>query len=224
MTRPFSVLNMLTVLVFVAIAGIALMIAVQGPTVPLPVHFNTGGGVDRWGDRSEVGGLLAGLAAIGFVISLGIGWQASRHEAGSSRSRSLRAAQVVILIAFAAITGLILFTSLGGRGAAPPAGGLMAGTSLLCAAVGAFLGRVGPNPFVGVRTPWAYKSRLSWDRSNRLAGRLFFFGGLAGLVAAPFAPQPLGMSVLIAGVIVAAGWSAFESWRVWRADPDRQPF
>ena len=29
---------------------------------------------------------------------------------------------------------------------------------------------------------------------------------------------------LIAGVIIAALWSVFESWRVWRADPDRQPF
>lgn len=224
MTRSFSTLNLITVLVFAAIAGIALMVAIQGPTVPLPVHFNAGGGVDRWGDRSEVGGLLAGLAVIGALIALGIGWEASHHEMGSSRNRSLRAAQVVILVTFVAVTGLILFTSLSGGGVAPPAGSLMAGTSLLFAAVGAFLGRVGPNPFVGVRTPWTYKSRLSWDRSNRLAGRLFFFGGLIGLAAAPFAPQPVGMSLLIAGVIAAALWSVFESWRVWRGDPDRQPF
>ena len=223
MTRPLSILNMLSVLVFVAIAGIALMVAVQGPTVPLPVHFGAGG-VDRWGDRQEVGGLLAALAAIGAVIALGIGWEASRHEPDSSRGRSLRAAQGVILTAFVGVTGLILFTSLGGRGAAPPQGAMMVATGLLFAGIGAFLGRVGPNPFVGVRTPWSYKSRLAWDRSNRLAGRLFFVGGLVAIVAAPFAPQPLGMTTLIAFVIVAALWSVFESWRVWRSDPDRQPF
>ena len=47
---------------------------------------------------------------------------------------------------------------------------------------------------------------------------------LLGLITAPLAPQPLGFSLLIVGVLIAAGWSVFESWRVWRADPDRQPF
>ena len=100
----------------------------------------------------------------------------------------------------------------------------MAGISLLFLLIGAFLGRVGANPFVGVRTPWAFKSKLAWERSNRLAGRLLFLLGLAGLVTAPFAPQPLGIQALIAGVLIAAVWSVVESWRVWRTDPDRQPF
>ena len=68
------------------------------------------------------------------------------------------------------------------------------------------------------------KSRLAWDRSNRLAGRLLFVTGLAGLIAAPLAPQPLGTFCLIGAVLVVALWSVFESWRVWRGDPDRQPF
>ena len=51
-----------------------------------------------------------------------------------------------------------------------------------------------------------------------------FLLGLGGLVTAPFAPQPLGLQVLIGGVLIAAAWAVFESWRVWRADPDRQPF
>ena len=90
--------------------------------------------------------------------------------------------------------------------------------------IGAFLGRVAPNPLVGVRTPWTFKSRLAWDRSNRLAGRLLFWLGLASVLSAPFAPQPAGMIAVVAGVLAAAAWSVFESWRVWRSDPQRQPF
>ena len=100
----------------------------------------------------------------------------------------------------------------------------MAFLSLIFLIMGALLGRVSPNPFIGVKTPWAYKSRLAWDRSNRLAGRLMFWLGAAGLIASPFALQPLGLIVLITGVLIATAWSVFESWRVWRADPDRQPF
>lgn len=224
MNRPFSVLNILSVLVCAAVAGIALMMIFHGPTGPIPVHFGLDGSVDRWGDRTEVGGFLALLAVIALVPSLGIGWEASRHEPGSSRSRGLRAAQAVILISVVAATGLILFVSLNKVDLSPPHGALMGGMGLLFAGIGAFLGRVGPNPFVGVRTPWTYKSRLAWDRSNRLAGRLFFLGGLVAIVAAHFASQPAGMTTLIVFILASGAWSVLESWRVWRDDPDRQPF
>ena len=111
-------------------------------------------------------------------------------------------------------------TGLTSMGAAAP----MAGLSALFLVIGSVLGRVGPNPIAGVRTPWSYKSRLAWDRSNRLAGRLLFLIGLAGVAAAPVAPQPLGYQAVIGAVILAAVVSVIESWRVWRADPDRQPF
>jgi uncharacterized membrane protein len=87
--------------------------------------------------------------------------------------------------------------------------------------IGAYLGKVGPNPLIGVRTPWTFASRLAWDKSNRLMGRLFFWGGLSGIVAAPFAPQPAGLSLLAAVLLASAALAAFESWRVWRTDPDR---
>ena len=47
---------------------------------------------------------------------------------------------------------------------------------------------------------------------------------MAGLIAAPVASQPAGTYGLVGGAILSAVLSIFESWRVWRADPDRQPF
>jgi uncharacterized membrane protein len=98
---------------------------------------------------------------------------------------------------------------------------MMVVVGAILAVSGAYLGKVGPNPLVGVRTPWTFASRLAWDKSNRLAGRLFFWGGLASFIAAPLAPQPLGMQATIAGALLAAAAAVFESWRVWRTDPDR---
>ncbi|MBU2396240.1 MAG: SdpI family protein, partial [Alphaproteobacteria bacterium] len=139
------------------------------------------------------------------------------------RRRALRYAQLVVVISIPLTSLLIASASLSGAtdiGGALPVALISVGFLL----IGAFLGRVGPNPFVGVKTPWAYKSRLAWERSNRLAGRLLFIIGLAGLLTAPFAPRPLGLYVLLVAVGVAAVWSVIESWRVWRTDPDRQPF
>ncbi|MGH1560523.1 SdpI family protein [Caulobacter segnis] len=97
----------------------------------------------------------------------------------------------------------------------------MALVSAVVGVVGAVLGKTSPNGLIGVRTPWTSGSRLAWDKANRLAGRLFFWGGLAGMLAAPFAPQPIGFQAVYFGVLAIAAIAVFESWRVWLIDPDR---
>lgn len=221
----FTVLDALTALTIGGLAALAIGIQVAGPTVPLPMHFDIHGQPDRWGDRSELAGVIAFMAVMAAITAGPMSWYAKRTPE-AARRRGLEIGQMVSLLAIVGTSAFMVWMILG-RGAAQP-GVSMAMTaalmSLLFAVMGAFMGRIAPNPVIGVRTPWNYKSRLAWDRSNRLAGRLFFWLGLAGLITAPVLPQPLGFSLLIAGVLIAAGWSVFESWRVWRADPDRQPF
>ena len=221
----FTALDALTVLTVAGLAALAIGIQVAGPTIPLPMHFDIHGQPDRWGDRSELSGLIAFMAFMAAITAGPMSWYAKRTP-DAARRRGLEIGQMVSLLAIVGTSAFMVWMILG-RGAAQP-GVSMAMTaalmSLLFAVMGAFMGRIAPNPVIGVRTPWNYKSRLAWDRSNRLAGRLFFWLGLVGLITAPFAPPPLGFSLLIVGVLIAAGWSVFESWRVWRADPDRQPF
>jgi uncharacterized membrane protein len=94
--------------------------------------------------------------------------------------------------------------------------------ALMFLAVGSLLGKAAPNPFVGIRTYWTMKSRLAWDKSNRLAGRLFFWIGAAGLLTALFVDSALVTAVLIIAILLAAAVSVIEGWRVWRTDPERQ--
>ncbi|MGA0544028.1 SdpI family protein [Brevundimonas sp. VNH65] len=223
--RRFTLLDAATVAVTAAIAALSLWVLTQAPNVPYPMHFNAAGEVDRWGDRRELA-LLFGFMAVMAAITAGMmGWYAGASD-DPARRRGLRAGQAVSLVAIGGVSAIIGWASLGASlGAEPPAiGWTMVLTGLILVMVGAGLGRVGPNPLIGVRTPWAFKSRLAWDRSNRLAGRLFFWLGLVLILAGPFAPQPAGALVTTAAIILAAVWSVFESWRVWRSDPDRQPF
>jgi uncharacterized membrane protein len=217
-----SLLDGLTGAAAVALISFGVWVALAGPEGPLPVHYNTAGQVDRWGARIEVGALLAGLGLLTAVAGGLTGLAVTRSD-DKARRRGLMTAQAVTLIATVGAGIMIAVLSLSGARQLQPAWP-MALVSLLMAAVGATAGRVGPNPVIGVRTPWNYKSRLAWDRSNRLAGRLFFWLGLTGLAATPFAPQPLGLYALTGAVLIAAALSVVESWRVWRDDPDRQPF
>lgn len=226
MTRRLSLLDLLTVAVFVVQTGFALHIGLNGPTqAVLPIHWNAAFEVDGWASGPEFAVLLGGLATIGLLAGGGLGLGALYAAAEApSRARTLRIGQGIIAFT-TAVLGLTLSAQT--LGDLPPEGTArlsMAGLSLILLGAGAFLGRVAPNRLVGVRTPWSYKSRLAWDRSNRLAGRLLFILGLGGLFAAPWAPQPAATLSLIAAALIAAGLSTFESWRVWRADPNRQPF
>lgn len=223
--RRLTILDMVTILIVTALAAIALWIAVAGPTEPLPMHFDVHGQPNRWGDRNELAGTMGFMALMAAITAGPMGWFAKRAP-DLSRRRGLVFGQLVSLLAIGGVSVFMLWSILGFEltGATVSAGAGMALMGVLFAVIGGFLGRVGPNPVVGVRTPWSYKSRLAWDRSNRLAGRLLFWLGVAAVLAAPLAPQPAGMTVVIVGVLIAAAWSVFESWRVWRDDPDRQPF
>lgn len=221
MTRP-SAADRATVAITLIIVAAGVGVFLAGPTGLMPYHFGADGQADAWAGREAIGGGIVALGLLTGIFAGGMGAAARRAE-DRARARALRFGQLMILISFLGVSlfaGVSSVTGLISLGAAVP----MAALSVLFLLIGAVLGRVGPNPIAGVRTPWSYKSRLAWDRSNRLAGRLFFLIGLIGLAAAPVAPQPLGYQILIGAVLVAAVLSAVESWRVWRADPDRQPF
>ena len=217
-----SALNLATVALSLMVGGLGVWTILAGPTELLPIRYNAAGQADDWGTREVVGGSLVGFALLTLLLGGGMALAIGRTD-DPARRRALGYAQLVVVLSIPIIGLLIASASL--SGAADISGALpVALMSLVILLIGAFLGRVGPNPVVGVRTPWAYKSRLAWERSNRLAGRLFFVIGLAGLLTAPFAPQPLGLYAILAAIGVAAVWAVVESWRVWRTDPDRQPF
>ena len=223
--RRFTLLDAATVAVTVAIAALATWVWFRAPDVPYPMHFDTQGRVDRWGGKGELAAVFGFMAVMLAITGGMMGWYAEASD-DRARRRGLRAGQAVSLIAIGGVTGFMAWTILGGAAGAepPPIAWIMALTGLLLTIVGSGLGRVAPNPLIGVRTPWSFKSRLAWDRSNRLAGRLFFWLGLALMFSAPIAPQPLGAISMTALILIAALWSIIESWRVWRTDPDRQPF
>lgn len=202
-------------------AVVAGLVARFGATSRLPMHFDAAGRVDRWGDRQQVAGTIVVLAA--FTVLSTLAFAVARRRTPEA-TRGLAVAEALMLLVTSLLVGLM--TAIGFGQVHNDGGAQRIGMTLLwviLGAVGAFLGKTAPNPLVGVRTPWTRASRLSWDKSNRLAGRLFFWGGIAGVSVAPFAPQPLGMRASLTAALIIAGLSVAESWRVWRSDPHRRP-
>ena len=211
----------LAILASLAVAAIVWRYA---PSGPLPTHLDFQGRVDGWTSRGGVAGFIAIAAAFFGLIYLLIGAMTLRAGAEGSRQGNVRSARLVLVAVQVMLTAVVAIMAFGGATAPQLGGGrlMTAALALIFLVVGALIGKAGPNPFVGVRTYWSLRSRLAWDKSNRLAGRLFFWIGLVALPISPFAPPQLLTPMLIIGILAAGAASVFESWRVWRSDPDRQ--
>jgi uncharacterized membrane protein len=61
-----------------------------------------------------------------------------------------------------------------------------AGVCLLIAIMGNVMTKVRPNYFVGIRTPWTIESPVVWQKTHRLAGKIWVLGGIAGFLFSIF--------------------------------------
>lgn len=208
-------------IVVAAQAATAFAILLYGDTGPIPMHFGWDGQADRFGDRREAAALAAAMALLSLVGTAGMRSLSRRRD--DPDSSGLWAAGPILLGVTSMICALMASLGFGLVSADETASiAVMACVGAMLFVSGNYLGKVGPNALVGVRTPWTYASRLAWAKANRLAGRLFFWFGLLAFAAAPLAPQPAGLQATVVGVVIIAVAAIFESWRVWRVDPDRR--
>ena len=66
--------------------------------------------------------------------------------------------------------------------------------------VGNMLPKVKSTFFVGIRTPWTLSNNDVWNKTHRLGGFMFFFGGLL-IIALSFFPIGIAMLVILFAII-----------------------
>lgn len=187
----------------------------------MPVHFGLNGQPDRFGGRFE--GLLA-LPLLGVFI-YGLMLALPRVDPGRANYASFLPAYNTVRVAVLATilaTYAQMLADLRHPGHAEPNRFLAVGLGVLFVVLGNAMGKLRPNWFIGVRTPWTLSSKLSWTKTHRLAGWLFLALGLLMIVTGG-----LGAAwALIAGfggLLVVSAALAIYSYGVWRTDPEKSP-
>jgi uncharacterized membrane protein len=97
------------------------------------------------------------------------------------------------------------------------------GVGLLLMVMGNYLGKVQPNWFMGVRTPWTLASDTVWRKTNRTAGWLFVLAGLI-IAVVSFVPSIPTLTVMGVAIALAALIPVVQSYVLWkkeRADVQR---
>lgn len=184
----------------------------------LPVHWNLAGEVDRWGGKAEA---LLVLPAIAFGMYLLFTFL-PRLDPGRRNYERFAGPYRLIMLGVLTLMAVLHAVSLAPvYGITPNINRVLPfAAGLLFVLIGATMGKLRPNWFVGIRTPWTLSSKRAWTRTHRLGGWLFLASGLVVAVVSIAAPA-FSIQVLLGSAITVAAITIVYSYFVWRTDPDR---
>ncbi len=207
------------ILLVAAMFAAALLVWPVAPA-QIPVHWNAAGEVDRFGGRFE--GLL-GLPILALAVYLGMRYL-PRIDPGRANYARFQVPYAVlragILVVMASVYAMVLLFVLKRPVDVSVLIPLLVGT--LCVVCGMLLGKIRPNWFVGIRTPWTLSSKTSWIRTHRLGGWLFIALGTLLAVTGVLRVRAFG-SLVIGAVVTVCVVLLVYSYLVWRSDPEKQP-
>lgn len=185
-----------------------------------PVHWNLRGEVDRYGGRFE-GMLVLPLVTLALYLLLTF---LPRIDPGKRNYANFAGAYAVLRLAIVAFLGaLYVFMQAAARGRTLDLGGILPfAMGALFLVLGNVMGKLRPNWFVGIRTPWTLSSAESWNRTHRAGGWVFVGLGLATMVSALLAGRaafPITVGMLLAASLGLVVYS----YVVWKDDPEKVP-
>jgi uncharacterized membrane protein len=212
-SKGYAACSLFVVLLTAAAGWMAMMHTPPGALVA--IHFGVDGHANGFAHPAMAFMLLPGVAA-GIWVLLAVA--PLLDPQGANLARSQTAYGVIwlsVTLLLAAIQGAIIGVAAGRNIPMPQLTALlMAGVFVVA---GNFMGKIRPNNFVGIRTPWTRASDRVWDQTHRVGGFMFVAAGLA-MAAAPFLihdPRDLMLAVAglpAAAVLVPVCWS-YVLWR-----------
>lgn len=205
----------------IVLAGMILAAAVLWQSSPerYPVHWNIQGQVDRYGNRTE-GLLLLPAMTVGIYLLLVFLPRIDPARANYARfSGAYTAIRIVFTVCMALIYAVTVVSAkeypIDMSFAIP----LIIGGMFVV--LGNYVGKIRPNWFVGIRTPWTLTSKKSWVKTHRIGGWLFILGGVI-LIFTGLVRTPLAILVMAVYFVAMTVWMFVYSYLVWRSDPDRR--
>lgn len=182
----------------------------------IALHWNLHGEADRFGGKFS--GLLL-LPLISLAVYL-LTFLLPLCDPGRANYRAFAGTYNVIrlsiMLFLSSVHAVVVLIALGYRINIMTVVGV--GLGVLFILLGNAMGKIRPNWFVGIRTPWTLSSKKSWTKTHRLAGWLFV---VMGLFAAAWGIVPtvwmLGMMLTVDGVSFLA--IVVYSYLVYRKDP-----
>jgi len=186
--------------ILLVVAAFAFGLA-QYPNLPdqIPSHWNARGEIDQYSSKT-FGVLFVPLLALGMYLFLSVlPLIDPLHENFAKFGRVyfwIKAAMAVFMV------GIYLASLYAAKGVeVSMATGVKVAVSLLFIFLGAVMGKIRKNYFVGIRTPWTLANEEVWDRTHKFGGTVFLIAGCVGLLGSLL---PSDFFFVVIGAILGA--------------------
>lgn len=163
-----------------------IMIAVLWSEIPdtIPIHWNIHGEVDRWGSRAFI--FLLPLINIGVYLL----FMAIPHIDPKKRIEEFgNLYNLLRFIVVSLMFGLFVIILMATLGYIDSANWIIYPIFFMILILGNIMGKVKPNYFIGVRTPWTLENEEVWRKTHRLTGYLWVFSSLVALLISFILPR-----------------------------------
>ena len=163
------------------------------------MHWNFAGVVDGYGS-GQAQAVALPMVAIGmYLLFLLLPYLDPKKERYEQFSKVYHIFKAIILALLAVIYFII---GLNGLGYNLPVGIIIPGLiGLLFIIIGNYLGKIKPNWFMGIRTPWTLSSEEVWNKTHRFGGKMFILAGLL-MMAETIMPNSWKLAVFIAMIVM----------------------
>jgi len=167
----------------------------------IPTHWNAKGEIDAYGTKSTLWFVVLVLI-IPIYILMSLIPKIDPKGQIKKMGEKFYNLKFILMLFISAIAMYIIYATQNAELSSPKI--VIVLTGILIAVMGNYMPSIKPNYFMGLRTPWTLESQYVWKRTHRLAGKLWFFGGLAIVVLSLLLPMTAAMIGLgcILGVLV----------------------
>jgi len=214
--KKFNSLDTAAIVIWLVPVAYLLYIFPSLPAV-VPVHFGITGAADRYGSKSEflIGPLImTGMSVFVYLLLRFLPAIDPKKTVKYGDSSFQKIALGVVLLMAVISIGISLSASTKGfridRVILPAVG-------LFFAFIGNVMHSIKPNYFAGLRTPWALEDPDNWRATHRLAGKLWFAGGLIITVAVLLLPTVPGFIFFMSIVAVLVLIPFIYSYRYFKS-------
>lgn len=179
-----------------ALAPLAVLTALYGALPDeVPLHWGLDGTVDRYGSKGEL--FLLGILPLFLALLFALLPRFDPRKQNYQKFQSYYDTFALVIILFMGLLiGMTLVESFH-PGTLSVGRFVTAMMGLLFLILGNMLGKIKPNFFFGVRTPWTISDPDVWNKTHRLAGMLWFWSGLLFLVGALLLPEVVMFALLM---------------------------
>lgn len=183
------------------------------PSLPatVPTHFDLQGVPNDYSSRGTlwlIAALLAGIS-IGCYFLFNNLHRIDPKRRGGQLPGGFRRLADGLLLFLTALNFMVLLACTGHEVSASKL--MFPFMGLLFAFVGNIMFSIRPNYFAGIRVPWTLADNDNWRATHRLAGRLWFWGGLVlvagSLLLRPDYGEALLFSLLAPMIIIPVAYS-----------------